>query len=91
MMAWTTFLIAAMIGLSNQQPLELDTGDEIITVKEESLALPYLDLPILNEDHFNHLVSLLQEKTYKAPINAKIDEHNRIIPDIQDSCLTATA
>ncbi|WP_432767216.1 VanW family protein [Rossellomorea marisflavi] len=80
MMPWTTFLFAAMIGLSNQHPLELDTGDEIITVKEESLALPYLDLPILNEDHFNHLVSLLQEKTFKAPINAKIDEHNRIIP-----------
>ncbi|MEQ6388371.1 VanW family protein [Bacillaceae bacterium S4-13-58] len=55
-------------------------GDTLTTVNRSDFLIPYLDELVIDENKYIHLINQLDQKIYKAPVDASINDNGIIVP-----------
>lgn len=58
-----------------------DQGKVVTTVTREHYTLPFSDGPFIEQDKLDHLLDHIEQKIYKAPVNARLDDHGGIVKE----------
>ncbi|MBM7619970.1 vancomycin resistance protein YoaR [Bacillus tianshenii] len=71
-------LLAQPVGHSSNSLIITQEGQQITTMEREEFAMPLPGTPIINDDKYKEFVEMLDQKIYRAPQNAVINEHGGI-------------
>ncbi|MEB2266248.1 VanW family protein [Priestia megaterium] len=79
---WMVGLLMLIQPLSTQDHLSIThDGKPIERIERDKVAVPLLPVPMVDHDRYNLLLEELDKKTYREPINARIDKSGQIVPE----------
>lgn len=79
---WMVGLLMLIQPLSTQDHLSIThDGKPIERIERDKVAVPLLPVPMVDYDRYNLLLKELDKKTYREPINARIDKSGQIVPE----------
>ncbi|MED3997429.1 VanW family protein [Peribacillus frigoritolerans] len=55
-------------------------GQTISSVNHADITMPYLDVPMVDEDKYNQFVKKIDRQVYQKPVNATMDKQGNILP-----------
>ncbi|MFD6441880.1 VanW family protein, partial [Peribacillus sp. NPDC060186] len=55
-------------------------GQTIAVVKRDEVSMPFLDVPMMDEDKYNQFIEKIDSHVYQEPVNATIDKQGNILP-----------
>ncbi|MEK4066523.1 VanW family protein [Peribacillus sp. FSL R5-0717] len=55
-------------------------GQTISSVNHPDITMPYLDVPMVDEDKYNQFVKKIDRQVYQKPVNATMDKQGNILP-----------
>lgn len=78
---WLTglLLIAQPVNLPDSLTVN-QQGKTIAEVNRHQFSAPIPGIPIIDNEKYDRFVNQLEKQTYKAPVNAKINDHGGIVP-----------
>ncbi|QJD88047.1 VanW family protein [Cohnella herbarum] len=59
----------------------VDHDQTVASIKRSDYTLPYLGLPVVNENKLDKLIDDVSKRVYRAPVNAGLDDGGRIVPE----------
>lgn len=79
-LSWITGLLLLIQPLNHSDSLTLTQhGKTIAVVHRTDFTMPLPGTPIMNAEKYNQFINQLDQKTYEAPVNARINDQGTII------------
>ncbi|WP_223292237.1 VanW family protein [Salipaludibacillus neizhouensis] len=84
MLAQISMVVLLFMAQPIEQPDSLTVtheGHTIAIVNREDFSIPYLGTPLIDNEKYLEFIDKLDKQIYRAPVNAKINEQEIIVPE----------
>lgn len=80
-MMYLIFMLSVPLETEQNDLMLLEEGIELQVIKRESYSLRDVDLLFINDTKLEALKEKINEKIYQKPLNATLDQNDKIIPE----------